>query len=791
VAAATVGAVDLNPDLVATGYANSSEPQATRNRSLGDPRGIVWDSTGTLGWVTGMGSNNVAKITAVGGRLATIEVGAGPTGVALDEARIRVYVLNKFSGSVSTIDAASDAVLAEERFFDPTPLAVKRGRKHLYDTHRTSGLGQASCASCHIDGKKDRLAWDLGNPTGDLKVVHGDNIDYLMSPVVPTNSTTFHPMKGPMTTQTLQDIIGKEPLHWRGDRLGIEEFNGAFTGLLGDDQLLSAREMQEFEDFLASIWFPPNPFRSKTNALRTDVDLSHLNLHHEDPNTGAVTALTTGNAKRGLDLYMPTLGIRQDGLHCVTCHTNDVGIGADYGFDTTTNQWVPMPIGPHGEIHSMLNSADPNTQRPLKIPQVRDMHQKTGFDLLALRNTQGFGYTHDGAVDTISHFLSEIVFNHTPGNEVQDVADLSALMLSYSGSGMPKGDVSDPDVPPGPIGKNSHAGVGFQWTIRSSQLSSEDVLILTEMFAQEAAAPDDIAIVVKQNHPSGQSGWYHAGNFVMQSSVAAYSMPLVDLLNSIGPGKEATFLVVPDGTKVRIGVDRDADGWFDADEVRLGTDPVDPFSVPPGGLACTQSIPAAPTAAAATAIGPYTVNVTWVDASANETGFAIERAWSDSPQWELVGDVPAGVTAFVDDSVSSATGYLYRVRSFNCAGHSSRTTTPATTTPALGSVTSVHIHAIELNMYEIASGTGAYGTFQIVDDQGRNVAGVQVDIAVTGPTVGALTSTTNDQGQALFVMPETTVPNPSWTFSIVAVGAGDPTVFHDAGSDNETSESVP
>ena len=28
----------------------------------------------------------------------------------------------------------------------------------------------------------------------------------------------FHPMKGPMTTQTFQDIIGKEPLHWRGDR---------------------------------------------------------------------------------------------------------------------------------------------------------------------------------------------------------------------------------------------------------------------------------------------------------------------------------------------------------------------------------------------------------------------------------------------------------------------------------------------------------------------------------------------------------------------------------------------
>ena len=43
----------------------------------------------------------------------------------------------------------------------------------------------------------------------------------------------MHPMKGAMVTQTLQDIINHEPLHWRGDRFGLEEFNGAFPGLLG------------------------------------------------------------------------------------------------------------------------------------------------------------------------------------------------------------------------------------------------------------------------------------------------------------------------------------------------------------------------------------------------------------------------------------------------------------------------------------------------------------------------------------------------------------------------------
>ena len=55
--------------------------------------------------------------------------------------------------------------------FDPTPVAVKTGRKHLYDTHKTSGLGQAACASCHVDGRFDRLAWDLGNPTGTMNTL--------------------------------------------------------------------------------------------------------------------------------------------------------------------------------------------------------------------------------------------------------------------------------------------------------------------------------------------------------------------------------------------------------------------------------------------------------------------------------------------------------------------------------------------------------------------------------------------------------------------------------------------
>ena len=57
----------------------------------------------------------------------------------------------------------------------------------------------------------------------------------------------------------------------RGDRDGLEEFNGAFVGLQGADATLTAQEMQEFESFLATLHFQPNPHRNFDNTLPTSL----------------------------------------------------------------------------------------------------------------------------------------------------------------------------------------------------------------------------------------------------------------------------------------------------------------------------------------------------------------------------------------------------------------------------------------------------------------------------------------------------------------------------------------
>src|SRR4030095_2161884 len=100
------------------------------------------------------------------------------------------------------------------------PASVRNGRPVLYDAVLTSSNGEASCASCHIFGDFDSLAWDLGNP--DDSVLNNPNPIRLPGP-----NPDFHPLKGPMTTQSLRGMANHRPMHWRGDRTGGNDIGGA------------------------------------------------------------------------------------------------------------------------------------------------------------------------------------------------------------------------------------------------------------------------------------------------------------------------------------------------------------------------------------------------------------------------------------------------------------------------------------------------------------------------------------------------------------------------------------
>lgn len=551
---------DLNPHLT---YQTPQVSQAERNKSIGDPRGILWSSDGSRGYVTGMGSDNVIMIDAAGNRVGlnpAIALGQGPSGLALDETRHRLYVYNRFSGSITSVDTVSETVTNTLPLLDPTPQLIKAGRPHLYNTHQTSGLGQAACASCHVDTRFDRLAWDLGNPTGTMQFITNANFANGAPPI--TNH--YHPMKGPMVTMTLQDIISHEPFHWRGDRDGIESFDGTFTNLQGAATGLMTNEMQELKNFLGTVRFPPNPFRSFNNTLPTNMPLpGHFALGRGTLPAGS--PLPNGNAVAGQTAFRQT-----PGNDCITCHTLPTGLGTDLRF--TNAIWVQVPLGANAAHHIALFELRRNNQLPFKIASLRNLFDKFGMDLTRTNSRAGFGFSHDGSVDTLVRFMQD---GFAVTND-QTAADITAFLLCFTGSDLTPGSLTDPDRSPGVASLDTPAAVGRQITISNAAV----VALIDNMIGLAAASTSRVDLVVKGFKAGLPRGWFFdrtSGIFLSDRQSEIFSP--ASLRSLAAPGAEQTYTVVPRGTGRRIGIDRDADGYFDRDELDFGSDPANPLSL--------------------------------------------------------------------------------------------------------------------------------------------------------------------------------------------------------------------
>ena len=90
-------------------------------------------------------------------------------------------------------------------------------------------------------------------------------------------------------------------------------------------------------------------------------------------------------------------------------------------------------------------------------------------------------------------------------------------------------------------------------------------------------------------------------------------------------------------------------------------------------------LPAAPTGLVATAVSSTRINLTWTDASTNETGFLVERR-RGSGAWSQIARTQAGVVSFSSTGLSPSTAYSYRLRSTNAAGSSAYSNTAVAVT---------------------------------------------------------------------------------------------------------------
>ncbi len=519
---AAPGVVDLNPHLEAVRDAGiRTLPAEERSRSLADPRAVAWSSDGAIGYVAGLGSNNVARIRADGSRIDQIDVGEGPTGLVVDEARGAVYVLNRFSASISVLNASSYSEVQRVAFFDPTPAVIRDGRKFLYDARLTSGLGTASCAGCHLDGKMDGLAWDLGDPSGAVKPFDGE-CESAIGDFLGTTCADFHPMKGPMTTQTLQGTAGVEPLHWRGDRRDLAEFNGAYLSLLGNDRMLTDEEMAAFQAFVRTLSFPPNPNRNLDNSLKTELD-------------GA-------NPVRGRELYLTEPIDSPHGVMAPGGGKILTAVISRGGPVFSCNHCHQLPEGTNRKITS---AEDLGRAQGTKVPQLRNSYRKRGFSKGAEPGYRGFGFAHTGEFPTAADLLSLPNFDFGPGDEgIRRRSDIVAFVMSMS--------------------TDTHAGMGMQATLRTPAADDPTAAARIDLMLQLADS-GDVGLVVHGVQGGAARGYAYIGGGVFQADRAGETISASELRDAAKAGAELTWTIVPHGSEQRVGIDADGDGVLNGD----------------------------------------------------------------------------------------------------------------------------------------------------------------------------------------------------------------------------------
>lgn len=84
----------------------------------------------------------------------------------------------------------------------------------------------------------------------------------------------------------------------------------------------------------------------------------------------------------------------------------------------------------------------------------------------------------------------------------------------------------------------------------------------------------------------------------------------------------------------------------------------------------TGTVPAVPTNLVATATSYDKINLTWTDASTDETGFRIYRSTNATGPFNPIGQANANATSFADQNLAPATKYYYQITAFNNFGES-------------------------------------------------------------------------------------------------------------------------
>jgi cytochrome c553 len=345
--------VDL--DTAATG---SLDPLHT----VGQPYALAFKSNGN-GFITGLLTDRVTVLDQNGAFVGDwfLVDGAIPRGILLDSSETVAFVYCWGTNQIRTYRVGNHASLVTYALsYDPAPASIQAGRALFYDASH-SLHNNASCATCHIEGRTDMLAWTLSDlPKDD---------------------------KGPLITQTLAGIEKLAPFHWRGERPQLIDFNAAFDGLLGGAPLAVGAPTFEFDNFQKFVFSIQNPANPNENSSRVvDPAIASPGIA-----TGIVADATAGQQEFQNTIVFGGL------FACADCHALPTGTSGDI-FNVNPALTKPkrshLKITPYNELW--------RKQQPTVFVDVPGEVPSTPRALL------GGGVSHAGLIADLASFVSAV-----------------------------------------------------------------------------------------------------------------------------------------------------------------------------------------------------------------------------------------------------------------------------------------------------------------------------------------------------------------------------------------------
>ncbi len=223
--------------------------------------------------------------------------------------------------------------------------------------------------------------------------------------------------------------------------------------------------------------------------------------------------------------------------------------------------------------------------------------------------------------------------------------------------------------------------------------------------------------------------------------------------------------------------------------------------------------PSAPTTLAAVGTSSNQINLTWVDNSADETGFVVERALSAAGPYAVIATSGSNAVSYSDVSGSASTTYFYRVHATNSGGNSADSNIVSASTQAVvvaapaapSGLMAVSASSAQINLswtdtsvtetgFKIERGATAAGPFALIFTTAANINSYSDSSLAASTTYYYRIASYNNVGSSAntsvaSAMTQATATEVPAAPSGLAAAASSTTQINLTWSDNSTNES--